>query len=436
MRWNEHVNLKGFLVAIVSSTCFLFFTCNTVKKASLVQANNNNTHKVALSYIEEFQDTQDIQQRKLKRECKSVDNFYYDSKYPFLHQKKRIRVNFHFINSIDSSHNFNPDKGVKFAKELIYYANGKLRDNVAMNLPEGNNTPVDPVPFRYRLTPNPDIPGDDGIYFHYVDEPFFVNHGKNANNYDRKLINELAINKDTILNIFYMVHHPDSAKIKTYRAKPAGIALGHTVKLGVNGSKKVNPWTHAGLLNHEIGHVLSLSHAWIKNDGCDDTPKHPNCWNKGPDPCDGAVSNNVMDYNSIQMAYSPCQIAKTYQLMMNEKSSKRDLVIKEWCSFDKSKTVMIKDTQSWSRPVDIYGDIIIEPNGYLISNCSINMPHNSKIEVKGGGTLLLNNATIKNDCGKTWEGIFFNNSNGKTANVSYIDTFYLENIEKNPLTNI
>ena len=58
-------------------------------------------------------------------------------------------------------------------------------------------------------------------------------------------------------------------------------------------------WAYRGVLNHEVGHALSLRHAW-GNDGCEDTPRHKNdCWNRSTKaPCDTAATNNVMDYNA------------------------------------------------------------------------------------------------------------------------------------------
>ncbi len=421
MRRNEYVILLLLFIGVGLHSCF------SSKNNDQVYVKRAYAQSTSFYDVGFVKDTSKFTKRLLRGECRKVDNFFYNEEYPFLHEKKTIRVNFHFVNSKDSTHNFNPDKGVKYAQQLVYYANGKLRENPKMKLPEGNDTPVHPIPFRYKLMDDEKGPENKAIYFHYLDDPFFVNSGKNSNNYDRTLINELAIGSDSILNIFYMVHHPDSVKSKKYKSTAAGIALGHSVKLGINGSKKVNPWTHAGLLNHEIGHVLSLHHSWIRNDGCDDTPPHPNCWNKGPSPCDGTISNNVMDYNSTQVAYSPCQIAKTYNLMMNEKSSKRNLVIKDWCTYKKEKTVVVRDTQIWSRGVDICGDIIIEENGLLMSNCFINMPEKSKILIKGGGKLVLNNATIKNDCDRDWQGIFVEESSKSVGYVSFIDTFYLEN---------
>lgn len=436
MRWNEHVKIGLYFLTSFSIIACCLFACKSSQKIKIQQANASTFRKSSFTFVKQFRDTNRIKKRYLRKECKDTKHFFYDEKYPFLHEKKNIRVNFHFVNSLDSAHNFNPDKGIKYAKELIKYANGKMRDNVKMNLPEGNDTPVHPVPFRYVLTKDGSKENDTGVYFHYIENPFFVNEGKNKNNYDRSVINELTVNKDTVLNIFYMAHHPDSIKSKTYRGKPSGIALGHTVKLGVNTAKKVNSWTHSGLLNHEVGHILSLSHSWTKNDGCDDTPKHENCWNSGPAPCDGAVSNNVMDYNSIQMSYTPCQIAKTFRTLMNEKSSKRDLVIKDWCHLNEEKTIIVRDTQVWNRTVDVYGNLIIEDKGLLISNCGINMPENSQIYVKAGGTLLLNNSLIKNDCNKSWKGILYDESSCNSANILYLDTFKLQNVvEEHPLTN-
>ncbi|MCS6928630.1 MAG: M43 family zinc metalloprotease [Saprospiraceae bacterium] len=94
------------------------------------------------------------------------------------------------------------------------------------------------------------------------------------------------------------------------------------------------------LLNHEIGHTLSLRHTWNEDDGCLDTPlgnlydeykngvctlnQRANCWgydpsiptcpgsNKGK-PCDEwyKISNNMMDYNQYAPhAVTECQIAR------------------------------------------------------------------------------------------------------------------------------
>jgi hypothetical protein len=98
-------------------------------------------------------------------------------------------------------------------------------------------------------------------------------------------------------------------------------------------------WNHqrvASLLNHELGHLFGLRHTWgiDPREECEDTPEHDNCFGlieNEPDPTDEKyaedpsryerdyekylecneieeVSNNVMDYNSNQSAYTPCQL--------------------------------------------------------------------------------------------------------------------------------
>jgi len=238
----------------------VFISCKPLQ-VIIANASPTDFNKKTDSFTFDSGSNGPIELRSILSGCNKLDNYFYDPNQPYLSHDKKIKVNVHFVNSLDSTQNFNGAEGIDYAKGMLHYANGKLRDNKKMNLPEGNDTPIHPLSYRYELTPNPDIPGDNGIYFHYLEEPFFLNYGKNKNNYDRKIINDLAVNLESVLNIFYMVHPPDSVSSKTYKAKEAGIALGNAVKLGVNFNKPTDKWSYAGLLNHEIGHVLGLSHA-------------------------------------------------------------------------------------------------------------------------------------------------------------------------------
>lgn len=84
------------------------------------------------------------------------------------------------------------------------------------------------------------------------------------------------------------------------------------------------------LIFHEIGHNVSLQHTWNENDGCDDTPQHPThpgfqCWsinNPNDSRCDEIteVSNNVMDYNSVQRALTQCQIQRVHNFLISNPS--------------------------------------------------------------------------------------------------------------------
>lgn len=92
-------------------------------------------------------------------------------------------------------------------------------------------------------------------------------------------------------------------------------------------------------INHEIGHTLNLYHTWNEVDACNDTPlgffydkvmpdgsclsdQIANCWTHDPGipgcpdkPCDdwSKISNNIMDYNHWDPAWTSCQIARMNQ---------------------------------------------------------------------------------------------------------------------------
>jgi len=145
-------------------------------------------------------------------------------------------------------------------------------------------------------------------------------------------------------------------------------------------------------------------------------------------PCDGVISNNVMDYNSNQHSYSPCQIAKTERTLSKLKGNRRALVKKTWCTHNPKNDLVIQDTTHWNRVVDFDGNIIIADGGMLILSCHLNMAEKSAITVQAGGELILHKATLYNDCGYDWNGIKLEGTKKIMGKLSYIDTFYIENV--------
>jgi len=322
-------------------------------------------------------------------------------------EMKYVRVCVHFLDDSTGKCNFSLDEGRKFMGFLINNANKRLGENKKMNLPVGNNTPVLDPGYRYKIVPATDDPNDDGFYKHLDNDlAYFVGKGKNRNNYSKDVIKKYQIKEDSIINIFVLPHHPDSVKSKTYKPLGGGIAIGTSLKMSGLYENDRKPWSYATLLNHEIGHIFGLSHSWIKHDRCDDTPTHPNCWDKNSKPpCDGTHSNNMMDYNNSQMAITPCQLGIVHKGMSKLESRNRKLVIRDWCELDRSKTISISDHVVWNGQRDVKNNIIIQNGASLTIACRLSMPAGSTIRVMPKAQLILNQALVHNDCEQSWKGI-------------------------------
>lgn len=354
-----------------------------------------------------------------------------DTLHPFLTPKKEIRVLFHIMNNSRGDGNFNKTEASKFFKNLMDGANDHLKNNLKMNLPEGHNIPVYPINYAYKKALVPEDEDGDGILHHYDDALyFFVNKGRNRNNYQRGVISKYNVGEDSVINVYVMPHHPDSVASETYKVTNAGIALGNSVKIAGIYETDGEPWQFQSLLNHEIGHVLGLRHSWEKYDGCDDTPEHPNCYGRTDvPPCDGLISNNMMDYNNSQRALSPCQIGTIHRNLNREYSSQRKLIIKNWCKLDTSFTIKIEDSVEWKGSKDLLHSISVENGGVLSINCRISMPENAEIRVKAGGKLILDGARIHNDCGLNWRGIYIEKKGNQQGQVNYQGDVLIENTE-------
>lgn len=336
--------------------------------------------------------------------CNQLDGYEPDSAHtPF----RFLRVNVHFLNSSDSSKNFNGAEAVKYAKNLISAANNDLAENRKMWLPEGNNTPVLPLRFRYVFAKHANDSKKLGVYCHYDDKLcYFIQVGKNRNLFDKKVINRYSVGLDSVLNLFIHPHHPDSIASSTYKVTDTGVALGNAVKIAGLYESGKPVWTFRGLVNHEFGHCLGLFHTWGSRDGCDDTPNHQNCWNKtASGPCSKNVSNNVMDYNTFKRAWTPCQLARVHRNFANLNSRQRRVLIPNWCAITKGKDITIVDSVHWKGGKDLRGNLIIAKGGTLTISCRLSMPQNAKIIIQNGGKLILNDCLVHNACGLEWQGI-------------------------------
>lgn len=373
------------------------------------------------------------EKRELKRPpgkattCNNWQNYLPDPAHPDHLPQRLLRVNVHILNSRDSSHNFKPAEARDFITRLLAKANAQLDTNERnWRSPEG--TPTLPKRYRYVLTPQ-NQPGDDGIYFHFDDELYyFISSGKNQNNYSGKVIDRYAVGLDSILNIFVLVHPDDSIRSKTYRANGQGIAIGNALKMAGLYESKGAPEGFSGLLNHEIGHILSLSHAWTE-DGCPDTQNHPNrCWTWTPEgPCRDQATNNMMDYNAYQIALTPCQVGRIQAQFALEHTPVRRCLQPVWCSRRADREIVVRDSVAWLGARDLEGDLTISPGGALLLACRVSLPPDGRITVQPGGRLWLDGCRLHNACGKNWAGIFVQEKGDVRGEVHILQPPALEN---------
>lgn len=371
-------------------------------------------------------------QRGNRNPCFQPINYAPDTSVLEHFPMKYVKVNFHFMNSKAGIHNYQGKEAIQFAKGLLNTANKDLATNYKMFLPEGNDTPVLPTQYRYKLVNKPDKPEEKAIYFHYDDEHcFYIHKGKNRNLMDRSVLNKYGVQKDTVLNIFVLPHHPDSVKSKTYNTAGVGVALGTYFKLAGPFETKKPYWEFKGLLNHEVGHIFTLAHTWRTNDGCDDTPKNPNCFNRNAGKhCDeSTTSNNMMDYNAWQHAITPCQIGKMQLSMLKEKSRQRKMLEPTWCKLHEDRHIYIREVMDWNCMKDLEGHLTIEKGASLTMRCRVSLPKNAKITVKAGGKLILDNCRLHNSCGDQWEGIQVETVGNQKGEVIFMGSVKLENVK-------
>lgn len=320
---------------------------------------------------------------------------------------RTILMEFHFMNSSDSTLNFPENRGVSYVQEMVDAVNEGFKKNQPMWLPLGNATPVRPVQVKCQIADHPNMNGSPAVYFHYDDELYyFIHRGANRNNSDPAVFKKYK-SRDSVLSVFIMPHHRDSIASATYPTHEAGISLREGLKLaGLFENNKMHGSEGRGLLAHELGHTLGLSHTWPGYDGCDDTPAHTNCWNFGPEPpCDKEVSNNLMDYNPYQTSLSPCQIGKIHLQMAKIGSPQRQITKHDWCDLDTTFNVFLSDSASWEGSKDLKGNLILLDGAHLDIYCRVSMPQNSFIYIAPGATLNLHEGWIHQSCGGKWEGI-------------------------------
>lgn len=403
-------------------SCYLLLTgCSSKIKTLTVNSFDN-----PIEHITRYESV-----KGTKNSCSEALNYAPDLNYPLEYYRHEVEINVHFMDAESGKFNFERSEGVKYFKALMKNAIMRLRVNEKMNLPEGNDTPVLPANYTYVLADMDTDIGRSPFAFHKDDELFwFLNKGKNRNNSDRRVLKKYVQDKDQVLNVFIQPTHPDSVASKTFTVDITGIAMGTSVKLAGIYELGLPAWRHATNLNHEIAHVLGLSHSWYRNDGCDDTPPNSNCWSAtGRAPCEGPVSNNMMDYNSSQMALTPCQIGKMHRNFHKINSKQRKLLVPIWCDKDATQSIVVNHNRQWLGSKDLMNDVIVKGGNTLEIYCRVSFAEGRKIIVEPGATLKLFDAHLHNDCGDTWKGIQLQSNDKESGIIETYGDCIIENVE-------
>jgi hypothetical protein len=402
----------------------LSYSCNNKLKTISFSKNSDTEHMIDLPKKEGYKST-----------CRNPLSYTPQPDYLDFFDKRTVRINFHFPDDSTRDNNFPKGEGGVFFQNMINNCNYRFDINKPMVLPVGNKTPNLNPQFQLEITPSKGREEENGFYYETDSiDAFFINKGRDRNNYNRNIIKKYAVDDDTILNAFIMPQHPDSMKSKTYKAYGSGIALGSSIKVGGIYQFGGADWAYATLLNHEVGHVFGLSHSWA-TDGCDDTPKHKNCYSDtGKAPCDGPQSNNMMDYNNSQMAISPCQLGKMHMKISDTTAFQRKLVIPTWCNLKDDWDIIIKDTVSWMGGRDVSRNINVADGGHLTICCRLSMPKGASIVVSPGGKLTLIDITLHNDCDDQWKGVFVQSIGKKKGIIEKIGKVVI--LDTDPLNSI
>lgn len=160
-----------------------------------------------------------------------------------------------------------------------------------------------------------------------------------------------------------------------------------------------------GIAVHEIGHDLRLEHPKRWSDGdeclndsslcldnCDDTPTYLELINDGyTNPyewCNGEASNNLMDYNCVQRAWTPCQI----DIVHTELESRTQLYP---CGFEEDALLVTSNVstanKSYIAKTFSISNVVVSESKALYINCET-FKTTGQFEIESGAVLKINTA--------------------------------------------
>ncbi|OJX88816.1 MAG: hypothetical protein BGP01_05625 [Paludibacter sp. 47-17] len=234
---------------------------------------------------------------------------------------KVVRLTFHIIQKEDGSNNFpnNSTSNEFLSVSTMETLNNSMRENAVMNL-DAHLAPFQPdTRIRFELTNiyywNDDYDNEYRTYYsNYYNNVYYVLYG---NYLTAKYVTSRpnVMFKDNSIHVFFCMGGSSAGGHTT---------LASSKWMVLTNMSTSHPAFTFRTIKHEMGHIMGLEHSWIANDGCDDTPPNPNCWDQHN--CDSVHSNNTMDYNNCQCAFTQCQINKMHYYLLGNAGVVNDCI--------------------------------------------------------------------------------------------------------------
>lgn len=189
----------------------------------------------------------------------------------------------------------------------------------------------------------------------------------------------------------------------------------HVQELNPGGTLVGVQFYHAYNVLHEFGHTLGLNHSWEAQFSDIECPHCAGLGASGScaltcttafcDPFEDAFcySNNMSYASSAKRNFTPLQIGRMQQMTYRASHTRY------WeHEYDPSKTITVSGQELWDLARLVEGDVIVEAGAELTISCKVLMPPGSRILVKKGGRLIVDDGhlTISSPvCGQYWDGI-------------------------------